>query len=132
MSDIDRIFQELSEIRQKLEGLPSDDRAERASLESRREELHAQAGAIQGSVGDLRSSAEIGVELDSLKAQLRQIEGSEVNIVEQYGGSVLEGTGAADGIALNRQIEEGQGAGELRGRIEALEKELAKREAAES
>ncbi len=128
MSDLDRIFQELSEVRQQLEDLPADALEERARLESRREALHAEASRLQGAVGDPRSSAEIATELESLKARLNEIEQSEVNIVEQYGGSVLEASSAVSGMDLNRRIEEGQGADELRARVETLEAELAKRE----
>ena len=132
MSDLDRIFQELSEIRQKLEDLPADARDERARIETRREELHAEASGLQGAVGDPRPSAEIRTELESLQASLDEIEDAEVNIVEQYGGSVLEASGATEGMAINRRIEEGQGADELRARIETLKQELAKRSDAES
>ena len=127
MSDLDRIFSELSEISLKLSDLPEDAYDERADLESRREALHAEAAALRESVGDPRPTSEIRTELESLQERLQQIKGSEIDVVSQSGGSGLEVSGATDTLDLNRMIETGQGADELRSRIRHLEKELADR-----
>ena len=124
MTDIDSIFEQLTEIRNQLDALPADATEERAVLELRRQELHA---AAAGQEHDQRSTEEIELELASLRERLDQIEGLEVDIATQHGGSLLEASGAAVGMELNRQVEEGQGAEALRDRIKSLEQELEAR-----
>ncbi|MDJ0925033.1 MAG: hypothetical protein QNJ77_10765 [Acidimicrobiia bacterium] len=130
MSDLDRIFSELSEISMQLADLPQDAYDDRARLESRREELHREAATISEQIGDERPTAVIQTELESLRDQLRQIEGSEIDVVSQHGGSGLESSGASNALELNRQIEAGQGADELRSRIRRLERVLSERDEA--
>ncbi len=127
MSDLDRIFSELSEISLKLGDLPADAYDERAVLESRREELHAEAAALNDSVGSQRPTHDIEAELDSLRARLKQIKGSEIDVVTQHGGSGLESAGTSGTFDINRRIEASQGADELRARIRQLEKALEDR-----
>ena len=127
MSDLDRIFGELSEISMRLMDLPQDAYDERAELEGRREALHAEAAALRESIGDQRPTPEIETELESLRARLEQIKGTGIDVVSQAGGSGLEVSGATDTMDLNRRIQAGQGADELQSRIRHLEKVLADR-----
>ena len=127
MSDLDSIFSEMSEISTKLYELPDDAYAERVTLESRREELRAEAASLSDSMGDSRPTAEIKAELDALQDRLSTIEGSEIDVVGQHGGSGLEASAASDAMGINRQIEQGSGADELRSRIRRLEQVLAER-----
>lgn len=129
MSDLDRIFRELSDLSMELADLPADAYDERARIESRREALHAEAASLRESIGDTRPTAEIRIELESLQGRLASITGSEIDVVRQHGGSGLESSGATHSSTLNRQIEEAQGADELRSRIKHLERVLADREA---
>ncbi|MCP4306308.1 MAG: hypothetical protein GY788_15870 [bacterium] len=129
MSDLDRIFRELSDLSMELADLPADAYDERARIEGRREALHAEAAALRDSIGDARPASEIRIELESLQARLAGITGSEIDVVRQHGGSGLESSGASHSSALNRQIEEAQGADELRSRIKHLERVLADKEA---
>ena len=131
MSDLDRIFSELSEISMRLMDLPEDAYDERVQLESRRDELHTEAAAIRSRIGDERPTAEIRTELESLRERLQQIEDSGIDVVAQHGGSGLESSGASYALDLNRQIQAGQGADELRSRIDHLESVLAEREDAD-
>lgn len=127
MSDLERIFSELSEISMQLTDLPQDAYDERAKLEGRRESLHAEAAALRESLGDQRPTSEIEVELESLQARLQQIKSSQIDVVSQQGGSGLESSQSSGTFDINRQIAAGQGADELRSRIEHLEKILAER-----
>jgi hypothetical protein len=128
MSDLDRIFGELSEISLQLADLPADAYDDRARLEGKREALHAEAAALRDSIGDDRPTSVIATELNSLQARLQQMEALEIDVVSQHGGSGLEASGASNALDLNRQIEQGRGAGELRARIRHLEKVLADRD----
>lgn len=128
MSDLDRIFRELSEISVQLTDLPADSYDERARLEGKREALHAEAAALRDSIGDERPTSVIKTELESLQERLHQIKSSEIDVTTQHGGSGLESSGASHSFSVNRRIEEGQGADELRSRIKHLEKVLADRE----
>jgi hypothetical protein len=127
MYDLDRIFRELMETRQKLDSLPPDASTERARLERRRQELHELATNLQASVGDERPTPEIQTELASLKVSLTEIEDATIDIAVQHGGSALEASYAPATMDLNRQIESGQGADEIRVRIRQLEDTLEKR-----
>ncbi len=127
MSDLDNVFSEMSEISSKLYELPADAYEERATLESRREELRAKAASLADSIGDERSTAEIKTELHSLEERLEAIEGSRIDVVGQHGGSGLEISAASDAIGINQQIEAGGGADELRSRIGQLRQELDRR-----
>jgi hypothetical protein len=128
MSDLDRIFGELSEISLQLADLPADAYDDRARLEGKREALHAEAAALRDSIGDDRPTSVIATELNSLQARLQQMEALEIDVVSQHGGSGLEASGASNALDLNRQIEQGRGAGELRARIRHLAKVLADRD----
>jgi hypothetical protein len=128
MSDLDRIFRELSEISMQLGDLPADAYDERARLEGEREALHAEAAALRDGIGDGRPTSVIATELESLQARLQQIIDLEIDVVSQHGGSGLEASGASNALELNRQIEAGQGADELRSWIRHLEKVLADRD----
>ena len=128
MSDLDRIFREISDISLQLADLPADAYDDRARLESKREALHAEAAALRDRIGDDRPASVIATELRSLQARLQQIEALEIDVVSQHGGSGLESSGASNSLELNRQIEAGQGADELRARIRHLEKVLADRD----
>jgi hypothetical protein len=132
MSDLDRIFGELSEISMRLMDLPADAYDERAELEARREALHAEAAALRESIGDPRPTPEIETELESLQARLQHVAAQGIDVVSQAGGSGLEVSGATDTLDLNRRIEASQGADELRTRIKHLEKVLAERAESES
>ncbi len=130
--DPDRIFRELSETKHELDALPADastegTSTERARLERRRLELHELATNLQASVGDERRTSEIQTELASLKVSLTEIEDATIDIAVQHGGSALEASAGSVSIDLNRQIETGQGADEIRARIRELEGALAKR-----
>jgi hypothetical protein len=125
--DLDRIFRELMETRQKLDSLPPDASTERARLERRRQELHELATNLQASVGDERPTPEIQTELASLKVSLTEIEDATIDIAVQHGGSALEASYAPATMDLNRAIESGQGADEIRVRIRQLEDTLEKR-----
>ena len=127
MYGLDRIFRKLSETRQKLNALRADASTERARLERRRLELHELATNLQASVGDERRTSEIQTELASLKVSINEIEDLTIDIAVQHGGSALEASTASVSIDLNRQIETGQGADEIRARIRELEGALAKR-----
>ena len=128
MSDLDRIFSELSEVSMRLGDLPADAYDERARLESRREALHAEAAALRESIGDERPTPVIEAELKSLRSRLDDIKGMEIDVVSQHGGSGLESSGASHALDMNRQIEAGQGADEIRKRIKRLERVLADRD----
>ena len=128
MSDLDSIFSELSEISLKLRDLPADAYDERAGLETRRNELRSLAASLRTGIGDRRPTAEVKTELRSLRDRLHQIEGSGIDVVRQHGGSGLEISEAWDSFEINRQIEKGGGADELRERIKQLEKVLAERD----
>ena len=120
MGDVDHIFEELMQIRKQLDGLPADAAEERARLEQRREELH-EAAAGQADAADERPTKDIETELTSLKERLEAIEASEIDIVKQHGGSALEASRGPQTMDLNRQIEAGRGADQLRERIRQLE-----------
>jgi hypothetical protein len=120
MGDLNHIFEELTRIRRQLDELPADATEERGQLEHRREELHAEAAGQDG-VGDERPTHEIEMELVSLRDQLDHIEKSGINVAIQHGGSLLEASTASDAMDLNKQVEAGQGADELRARIHKLE-----------
>lgn len=128
MSDLDRIFSELSEVSQQLGDLSQDAYDERARLESKREALHAEAAALRDSIGDERPTPLIEAELDSLRSRLDNIKGMEIDVISQHSGSGLESSGASHALDMNRQIEAGQGADEIRARIKRLEKVLADRD----
>jgi hypothetical protein len=128
MGDLNHIFEELVQIRKQLEELPGDATEERARLEHRREELHAEA-AGQDAAGDERPTHEIEMELVSLRNQVDHIEKSGIDVAVQHGGSALESSTATDAMDLNKQIEAGQGADELRDRIHKLEVVLEHRAA---
>jgi len=128
MGDLNHIFEELTRIRRQLDELSDDAADERARLEHRREELHAEA-AGQDAIGDERPSHEIDIELVSLRNQLDHIEKSGINVAIQHGGSLLEASTASDAMDLNKQVEAGQGADELRARIHKLEAVLDHRAA---
>lgn len=127
MSDLDRIFSELSEISMRLSDLPEDAYDERSELEGRRKALHAEAAGLRASIGDPRPTPEIETELESLRERLQQIKGSQIDVVSQQGGSGLESAGSAGTFDINRQIAAGQGAAELEARINDLKKILADR-----
>ena len=127
MSDLDRIFSELSEISVRLMDLPEDAYDERAELEARREALHAEAAELRASIGDQRPTSEIETELHSLRERWHQIKSSQIDVVSQQGGSGLESSQSSGTFDINRQIAEGQGADELQDRIRHLEKVLADR-----
>lgn len=128
MSDLDRIFGELSEISMQLGELPANAYDERARLKSKREALHAEAAALRDSIGDQRPTPVIRAELESLQNRLEQIKGMEIDVVFQHGGSGLESSGASHTFELNREIEAGQGVDQLQARIGQLEKVLADRD----
>lgn len=128
MSDLDRLFRELSDLSIQLADLPADAYDERARIESRREALHAESAALRDSIGDERPVPVIRTELESLRARLHKITSSEIDVVSQHGGSGLESSGASHSSTMNRQIEEAQGADELRSRIQHLERVLADKE----
>jgi hypothetical protein len=128
MSDLDRIFRELSDLSMQLADLPADSYDERARIESRREALHAEAAALRDSIGDERPVSVIRTELESLRERLDKITSSEIDIVSQHGGSGLESSGASHSSLVNQQIEAAQGTDELRSRIQHLERVLADRE----
>jgi hypothetical protein len=128
MSDLDRIFSELSEVSMQLGDLPQEAFDERARLESKREALHAEAAALRDSIGDERPTPVIEAELDSLRSRLDNITGMEIDVISQHSGSGLESSGASHTLDMNRQIEAGQGADEIRARIKRLEKVLADRD----
>ena len=122
MGEVDNIFDELMEIRTKLDALPPDAAEERARLEQRREELHETAARADSA--DPRPTGEIETELASLKERLEAIENSGIDIVRQHGGSALEASTGTGTMDLNREVEAGQGADELRDRIRQLEAAL--------
>jgi hypothetical protein len=132
MSDLDRIFSELSEISVRLMDLPEHAYDERAELEGRREALHAEAAALRESIGDQRPTSEIETELESLRERWHQIKSSQIDVVSQQGGSALESSQSAGTFDINRQIAAGQGADELQARIRHLEKVLADRAESDS
>ncbi len=132
MYGLDRIFRELSETKHELDALPADastesTSTERARLERRRLELHELATNPQARVGDERRTPEIQTELASLKVSLTEIEDATIDIAVQHGGGALEASTASASMDLNRQIETGQGADEIRTRIRQLEGTLEKR-----
>ena len=124
---LDRIFRELSETTRDLNGLPPDASTERARLKRRRQELHELAANLQASVGDERPTPVIQTELASLKVRLTEVEDATIDIVVQHGGGAFEASTASAYMDLNRQIESGQGADEIRARIRQLEGTLGKR-----
>lgn len=128
MGDLNHIFEELTRIRRQLDELPADAAGARAKLEHRREELHAEA-AGQDAVGDERPTHEIETELVSLRNHVDHIEQTGIDVATQHGGSLLEASTASDSMDLNKQVELGQGADELRARIHKLEAVLEHREA---
>lgn len=128
MSDLDRIFSELSDVSMQLADLPADAFDERARLETKRGALRAEAAALRDSIGDQRPTPLIEAELQSLRSRLDTVKGMEIDVVSQHGGSGLESSGASHALNLNRQIESGQGAAEIRSRISHLEKVLAERD----
>jgi hypothetical protein len=128
MSEVDRIFSELSEISMQLGDLPSNAYDERVRLEGRREELHAAAATLRDQVGDERPTAAIETELESLRERLQQIKKSEIDVVSQHGGSGMESSGASSSMKLNRQIRAGRGADELQSRIRKLERALGEKD----
>jgi len=129
MSDIDAIFHEITEIDQKLTELPDDAFEERLQLQQRHDELHREAAALAADADANRPIGEIEAELAALRQQLDSIEGKRIDMVQQSGGGDASGPGA-EGLgatSLNWQIEEAQGADQIKARIALLKKQLSDR-----
>lgn len=118
-TDLDAILHELADVQDRLSALPSDAFAERYELRCRQDELRDQVASLRVDLDVERSTDDLLAELAGQRARLAEIESQRIDVVSQSGGGTYAGAGS-DGwgaVEINRQIENGSGASELRARI---------------
>ncbi|MEN8114070.1 MAG: hypothetical protein ABFS21_06745 [Actinomycetota bacterium] len=121
MSDmpLDGFLQELSDIQDRLNALPSDAFAERYELRCRQDELRDEMASLRVDFDAEHSTEDLLAELAGQRSRLSVIETDRIDIVSQSGGGTMSGAGS-DGwgaVGINQQIEAGAGVGEIRARI---------------
>jgi hypothetical protein len=120
MAEIDRIFEELTHIAERLDapGLTPD---ERISLQERRKELHTEAGDIEGD-----DAVALMAELERLERRWEELSKQRIDVVKQAGGGSVGGDFgfAADAQRINRSIDESGGRAEIEARIKELRNRL--------
>ena len=119
MSDLDRILEELSSIRDRLQEAIDD--AERVDLVDRRDELRIEARrAAPASPGELEE------QLDRLVKAWERLQKQRIDVVKQAGDLAAGNFGfTSDAMLLNRQIDEAAGRDDLEQRIRELKAKLA-------
>ena len=119
MSDLDRILEELSSIRDRLQEAIDD--AERVDLVDRRDELRIEARrAAPASPGELEE------QLDRLVKAWERLQKQRIDVVKQAGDLAAGNFGfTSDAMLLNRQIDEAGGRDDLEQRIRELKAKLA-------
>ena len=119
MSDLDRILEELSSIRDRLQEAIND--AERVDLVDRRDELRIEARrAAPASPGELEE------QLDRLVKAWERLQKQRIDVVKQAGDLAAGNFGfTSDAMLLNRQIDEAAGRDDLEQRIRELKAKLA-------
>ena len=122
MAEVDAVLRELSDIQDRLIELPVDAFAERYKLRLRRDELRAQAAEFAQDWDAEQSSEDLLAELAAMKERLADAERQRIDVVSQSGGGGTEGPGASGlgGVSLNKAIDEAQGIGDIRVRIERI------------
>ena len=127
MAELDRILQELREIRDRLDADPEP--AERRRLEDRRDELRraAQLAMPGGPVGRER----LREELRRAEARLDDLLGRRIDVVKQAGGGAMGGDFGltADAMKINREIDADHDRAGLEARVRTLRAKLAELEA---
>ena len=128
-TELDRLVRELSIVHDELAALGDADFERRFQLKQRQDELRRQVARFHVDADAGRSRAELENELAALEAKLKSIKGSRIDMVQQAGGGSHGGDMGAIGIPkLNRAIEDAQGAGQVKARIEELKRRLEERD----
>lgn len=116
-NDLDAMLQELSDVQDRLNALPSDAFAERYELRCRQDELRDEMAAFRVDFEAERSTEDLLSELAGQRSRLVKIERQRIDMVSQAGGSGA-GVGAfTPEEGLNFKMDEAAGAGEIRARI---------------
>lgn len=125
MTELDRVLRELARVQEELLALPDDAFAARHDLRQRQDQLRAEATRLRSDLPDTRPRREIEAELRALEKRLDGIRRQRIDLVSQAGaGSETGELGNLGGVAINRGIEEAQGAGEIRARMARLRARL--------
>jgi len=129
MSTIDEIVRKLSEVTDELLALEAGDFATRYTLETKRDELRAQAAQFRERKDEGRSTEQLRAELVARRTQLEQLQKSKINMASQAqgSGSSVRAIGADKGGTLNNAMMTAQGARSVEVRIAEIEQELARR-----
>ncbi len=129
MPDFDELLHGLALVDEQLLELPADAIEQRAMLHDRRHELRALLHTLVPTYDVIRPTASLQAELVTIEERLSAIEEQRVNVAEQGqdGGSLIGGR--LDITDIDRRIEEGQEAPELRHRMMHLRRLLNEREA---
>lgn len=123
MSDLDRIFSRLRDIREELDQGPEVSGERRRLLLSERDRLRSEAEGFADRPARLRR------ELDGLRAALRRAERGRVNVAAMRSGNSGFGREEWTLRELGRQVDAGLGYDGLRERIRELEAQLRQAEA---
>lgn len=116
-ADLDRALQELSDVQDRLNALPTDAFAERYELRCRQDELRDQMASFRVDFDAERSTEDLLTELAGLRSRMAAIEGQRIDMVSQAGGSGGMTGAMTPEEGLNRKMDEAAGAGEIQTRI---------------
>ena len=126
----DDLVTRLAAIQDAILALPDDAFAEKFELLKERDKLRDEAADYSHEMDKGRSDGELLNELAALRAQLKVLEGLQIDAVGQSAG----GAGGAsiglgsDAVALNQKIMDAGGAGSIRSRIGIIKGHLEDRE----
>ncbi len=133
MTTVDEIVKQLAEVTDELLALEDDDFAGRFRLETRRDELRAEAEEFHQRKDEGRSTEQLHTELSARREQLQQISEGFVNRAMQASsahgpsGGEERASAALKGRSINDAMMGASGAGSIHARIAEIEQELAKR-----
>ena len=119
MSELDRIFEELTWIAERLDDELTPE--ERHDLTTRRDDLRRQARTV----GGVDEVAVLRTELAQLEAEWDRLRRTRIDVVKQAGGSPGGDFGfATDAMQINRAIDAAGGREDLERRIKELRARL--------
>lgn len=114
-------MEELAAITQQLAELPRDAFLEKIDIQSRQNELRAEAAELRRGASVATATDELLAQLTKLRRQRDAIEKSRIDVVQQSGNTgtgVFLGTNhQGDAMRINRRIDEAHGLSDLEARI---------------
>ena len=126
---IGEVDKELAAIDEKLDTMPADDFEGRVDLRQRHHALRARAAQLHADADEQRSTADIQIEVQSLRQRIAVIQDEMIDSAEQGGEGNIPGPDQQDRSpgAMNRDIGDAQGAPEMVRRLDKLERILRER-----